>query len=149
MKAVAYMMLDIEIWKEFAKGNNGEYAIGCPTIEMFMDSYSQKYNVDYRAKAVNPVGYQISRNGGKNWTTGFTQAFNVNDSLYVLPQSAGTQAMWIASPSSRDGWSVIYVNCYGWMDRGWPKDVYFGFRPIVCLKSDAMLKKVEGGYEIE
>ena len=34
---------------------------------MLMKSYSQKYKVDYQAKATSTTGYQISTDGGANW----------------------------------------------------------------------------------
>ena len=68
-------MLDIEAWKYFA-GENAEYAIGGPTIELLMNSYSQKYEVDYRAKANSLVGYQISNDGGGSWSNSINYMLN-------------------------------------------------------------------------
>ncbi len=65
MKAVAYM-LDTNAWSVFA-GNKAEYAIGGPTIEMFMKSYSQKHNVDYKVQASSSMGYEISTDEGNSW----------------------------------------------------------------------------------
>lgn len=64
-KAVAYL-LDTEVWSVY-KGEKAEYAIGGPTVEMLMKSYSQKHNLDYQARAKSDIGYEISTNGGKNW----------------------------------------------------------------------------------
>ena len=67
MKAVAYM-LDKEIWSElYANTTVAEYAVGGPSVEIFLKSYSEKNNVDYRARASSAIGYQVSANGGKSY----------------------------------------------------------------------------------
>ena len=147
MKAVAYM-LDIDIWDIFAKGKNAEYAVGGPTIELFMKSYSQKNNVDYRAQASNSTGYQISKDGGDNWATYYGYIFDTNEKLFVLPRSKGADALWLASTISWNGDNIIRAHCEGNIGNT-SYSARFGFRPMVCLKSDTMLKKVDGGYEIE
>lgn len=58
MKAVAYMM-DIDIWKGYA-GDNAEYAIGGPTLEMFFNSYNEKYKTNYEIKEIGNDGYKIT-----------------------------------------------------------------------------------------
>ena len=107
MKLVAYM-LDTTAWSTFKdnnEDNNGkaDYAIGGPTIEMLMKSYSQKHNVQYKAEAVNDTGhegYKISKDNGANWDTYYFGMLSTSDSLYVLPESKGAIAMWVASPSA-------------------------------------------------
>ena len=111
MKSVAYM-LDKDIWKNFVNSSVAEYAVGGPSVEMLMKSYSEKKNVDYRAKAVNNNGYQISQDGGENWNNRYEKMLSTNEDLYVLPQSStgsGSDAMWLASPSANNGVHVLYV----------------------------------------
>lgn len=151
MKAVAYM-LDTSVWNVFA-GEKAEYAIGGPTIEMLMKSYSQKYNVDYRAQAGSHYGYQISRNGGKDWATGYDKLLNVSDNLYVINNGEKAGGMWIASPPLDNNTnSMMYiqtngsivVNLYGYTL------AFPGFRPVVCLKPYVELEKNEDGtYSIK
>ena len=103
MKVVAYM-LDTNAWSKY-KGADADYAIGGPSIEMIMKSYSQKYGVDYRARAENPNGYQISNNGDSNWSYDYyDEMLSKSDSLYVIgvPEFAYTidaTGYWVASPS--------------------------------------------------
>ena len=138
MKKVAYM-LDKDIWREFSKGTGAEYAVGGPSIEMLLKSYSEKKKVDYKAQAVSATGYKISNNGEENYVYSITNMLNSNETLYVQPLNSGADAMLLASPSAAEDWAVIdvfssgYVNSYSY---------YTGFRPVVCLKSDAVLTKV-------
>ena len=54
-------MMDTTAWGGYKDaGGKAEYAIGGPTIEMVMNSYSQSHNVQYQAKAIDSTGYQIS-----------------------------------------------------------------------------------------
>ena len=113
MKAVAYM-LDKEIWSTlYADSSVAEYAVGGPSVEMTLKSYSEKKNVDYRAKAVSATGYQISNDAGKedSWANFYSGMLSTSDTLYVLPSAAtsGANAMWLASPSADNGSNVLHV----------------------------------------
>ena len=157
IKSVAYM-LDIEIWKTFAEGNGAEYAIGSPTIEMLMKSYSQKYDVDYRAQASSNVGYDITKDGGKTWENTYSYMFNTSDMLYVLPSvntvlesgnKSGADSMWVASPSTSSTIGIVAITFTGTVGGNGFNGMHTGFRPMVCLKNNVELKTVTGGYEIQ
>lgn len=119
IKVTAYM-LDTIAWSDF-KDNTGKakFVIGGPTIEMVLDSYSQKHNVKYKAKAVsdssiNNTGYQISMDDGKNWSNWYGNwMLNDNgnyDSLYVITDTQNAEAMWVASPSAAYNMHIMRVN---------------------------------------
>lgn len=156
MKAVAYM-LDTTAWSTFKdnnEDNNGkvDYAIGGPTIEMLMKSYSQKHNVQYKAEAKNDTGhegYKISKDNGENWSTSYSAMLSTSDSLYVLPSSKGANAMWVASPSAHSTDGVMYVNYGGFVSYGTCGNNYYGFRPLVCLKSNVQLQESGDGFSIK
>ena len=150
MRAVAYL-LDTKAWSTFAKGTGADYAIGAPTIEMLFKSYCNKYpDKDYRAQAINNSGYQISKDGGDNWSYGNDGVFlNLQDSLYVLNNTHGAYEMWIASPNSKydDGVQLLLADTYGgihWSDYNYS---FAGFRPIVCLNSNVILTEGTDGYD--
>ena len=141
MKAVAYM-LDKEIWSTlYADSSVAEYAVGGPSVEMTLKSYSEKKNVDYRAKAVSATGYQISNDAGKedSWANCYSGMLNTNETLYVLPQSSGANAMWLASPSASSYYNVMGVDCSGGVYYDGYIGTSFGFRPLVCLNSNILL----------
>ena len=156
MKAVAYM-LDTTAWSTFKdnnEDNNGkaDYAIGGPTIEMLMKSYSQKHNVQYKAEAKNDTGhegYKISKDNGENWSSDYTDMLSTSDSLYVLPTSNGANAMWLASPSAYHAGNVMCVYCNGYVGNYSYDFSSFGFRPLVCLKSNVQLQESGDGFSIK
>ena len=152
MKAVAYM-LDTTAWSTF-KDNNGkaDYVIGGPTLEMLFKSYNQKHpGKNYEAQATEAEGYQLRVNGG-TWeddTNSSSDYLNSSDSLYVLPSSKGANAMWVASPSANITNGVMNVTCDGNVGKdGYDTDDY-GFRPLVCLKSNIQLQESGDGFSIK
>lgn len=152
MKAVAYM-LDTTAWSKF-KDSNGkaDYAIGGPTIEMLMKSYSQKHNVQYKAEAKNDTGhegYKISKDNGENWSTSCSAMLSTSDSLYVLLTSKGPDAMWLASPSAGNAYYVMGVYYNGNVNGNYCSNGNRGFRPLVCLKSNVQLQESGDGFSIK
>ena len=150
MKAVAYM-LDTNAWKGFA-GDKAEYAVGGPSIEILMASYSEKYEVDYRTRAWGTTGYQISNNGGVSWESEINGMLNSGDRTYVINDTNNAIGMWVASPcmNSNDYLFFIYnVGKVASADYGYYGITDGGFRPLVCLKSDTQLvKNSDGSYTI-
>lgn len=75
------------------------------------------------------------------------------DNLYDAGKTEKTNAMWLASPS---GYGSDRVMCAGYAGRSyyeqtnavfnttysWP---YEGIRPLICLKSEVLLEKIEEG----
>ena len=148
MKAVAYM-LDTGIWSSF-KTEKAEYAIGGPTVEMSMASYSKSHSVDYKARASSSTGYQISKDGGTNWATYYSGMLSTSDSLYVISNYTNNAlAMWLASPSAGSASYVMGVYCGGTVAYDNCNYTSIGFRPLVCLKSDIQLEADGAGYKIK
>lgn len=146
MKAVAYM-LDTVAWnsKFKDKANKAEYAIGGPTIEMLFNSHNAKIGTEYIAEATNETGYKMKKRGGRysnatNWLN--------NDSLFVISSTLDAGAMWIASSNANssevmciDQRSILSDSCNA-------NDI--GFRPVICLNSNAELKKnADNTYTIQ
>ena len=149
IKATAYM-LDTNAWSTFA-GNKAEYAIGGPTIEMIMKSYSQKYNVAYIAQAKSNIGYEISKDNGENWSSYYVKMFDISDNLYVISNSLKAEGMWIASPSYYNAYNMMALQLDGNVTNySYSNNNLYGFRPVVCLKSDIKLQKnSDGTYAIK
>ena len=101
MQGVAYM-LDINQWSKFA-GEQAEYAIGGPTIELLFESYNKRYSTGYTAEATSDSGYII--NSDLNWDDTDFNELNTTDGLYVLPpvdpdSFYDVESYWIASPAN-------------------------------------------------
>ena len=150
LKAIAYM-LDTEIWGDY-KGEKAEYAIGGPTIELLMKSYSEKYNVDYKAQASSINGYQISKDGGNSWNNLYEPMLNSEDNLYVIKSNEKAEAMWISSPSAYSNDTILYLRYQGAVSYSNYNSFFdsgLGFRPVICLSTEVKLRKTaEGTYEI-
>lgn len=148
MKSVAYM-LDTEIWKVYRDDNKAEYAIGGPTIEMFMKSYSQKHNVDFQARAKSNEGYEISQDGGKSWSNGI-RSMITSDDLYSLSTRNFADAMWLASPSAGDSAYIEGIGRSGWCGYYSISNGAIGFRPLVCLNENTKLEQLsDGNFKIK
>ena len=152
MKAVAYM-LDTKAWEGFKDANGkAEYVIGGPTIEMLMNSYSQKHGVQYKAKASSTTGYQISTDNGTNWKNNMTtgsEYLDTSDSLYVITSKTNAPYMWVASPSEINVGNLLYVNSDGGVNLNYYSGVGAGFRPIICLNSNVYLVETKTGFVIK
>lgn len=151
MKAVAYM-LDTKRWGGFA-GNGADYAVGGPSIEMLLTSYSQKYKVAYLAKTRTSNGYSLSRDGGASLTSTIEGMLNKNDSLYVISSNEKANSMWVASPMSVNvaysNSALAEVRYKGDVAYGFCNSNDNGFRPLVCLNSNVQLEKsADGTYKI-
>ncbi len=141
MKAVAYM-LDIKAWEKF-KGEKADYAIGGPTSEIFIKSYNQKYpdsQLEYQVRDLE--GYSYRNGSSDSWSYSVNSAFETSDPLYVITDyKTKAYVVWLASPS------IIHDGDLNGLFGGtlsvshW-NDVYAGFRPVVCLKSNVNLTQV-------
>ena len=143
MKAVAYM-LDTDVWNVY-KTDKAEYAIGGPTVEMLFASYNKKYGVDYQAKAVSAIGYQISKDGGANWANSYSGMLSSSDSLYVISSNSNAYAMWLASLSAYGSGAVMGAYYGGSVGFNGYSSSDIGFRPVVSLKSGISLTKNADG----
>ena len=161
IKVVAYMC-DTSVWNKF-KTNKADFAIGGPTIELLFKSYNEKYGTNYLAgslemnetskdsngdpiPSITEIGYRISDNGGENWATGYNFSIIEGDKTYILG-SKNTAGIWLASPSATTQF-VMMINSNRQVTSDGIFGVNKGFRPIVRLKSDVQLEKVEYGYRI-
>lgn len=137
LKTIAYL-LDTNVWSVYA-GENAEFAIGAPTIELLLNSYNQKYNVDYKLKS-DEIGYRISIDGGKTWDSSISSMMNTNDNLYI---SNTSQRMFVASPTCYSNHYIMCIRPTGSIGFDSYDDSILCFRPVVCLKSTTTLKKID------
>ena len=153
MQSAAYM-LDTTIWSGFV-GDDAEYAIGGPTVELLFESYNKKYSLEdkYQARAKNITGYEISTDAGNNWATYMSNNVDylrTDDPTYVINSTENAAGMWLASPSAYDGNGVMGVYSSGDVSFNAFYGSHGGFRPLVFLKSDVQLEKNDdGSYTIK
>jgi len=150
IKAVAYM-LDTSKWNLLYKNNTyADYAIGGPTLELFVASYNQRYPSLNIGISLDSDGYKVGTGGNGGGT--FIEPLE-NDSLYVIPSSSLAYAYWIASPGTSSNRSLVVV-AYESMkvyrllcddDYHSSYDNGTGFRPVVCLNTNVGLTANSNG----
>ena len=131
-KAVAWLC-DTEVWSSYAVGDYARYAIGGPSIEMYVDSYNE-------AKTASNVG------GTATW--GF--ADNANGYSYGGSRvaTAGKNNMyttdyyWLASPNYDGTSRLIHAHADGFSFYNY--NGISGVAPLVCLQSDFPLQLSTG-----
>ena len=146
IKSVAYMM-DTTAWNSKFKGDKAEYAIGGPTIELLFKSYNEKYKTAYESQAIESsdksnAGYQIRKTSSDSWTNYVDSMLTTNDLLYVITKTSDAYAYWLASSSANHYNGVMRVGYGGTVNTYYYSNDAYGFRPIVCLKSDVTLQKI-------
>lgn len=154
IRAVAYI-LDKDVWNSLYRGKDAEYAIGGPTVEMFVKSWNDTHSgnkqitcsadldVDTRGN-----GYKVKfANGSYNIAIGYL-AQNEYNSIYVKSDDDKANAMWLASPSANYNGCLMLVYGQGYLGLDFYDRYDLGFRPVVCLNSKVSLQKVADGYEI-
>ena len=148
IKAVAYMM-DTNVWSEYYAGEDAEYAMGGPTLEMFCASYKDTHQSNYiECGNVNSNGYQVRGGNGGSW--GYSQVSLVIDdynSIYIKSDTSKSFTMCLASPSAYDSDYLMqakssYNGSVEFVDYSSKNS---GLRPIVCLKSGVQLEKQADG----
>ena len=117
-KAAAWLCAP-SVWKDYADSNiSGSYAIGAPSIEMYVASYNDvahnngtakdKLSIEYRATSVPGYIYKIDgteQNGGY-----FTNTNTIDNTGYNSMYAKSDTSWWQASPSSCDSRHVYYVS---------------------------------------
>lgn len=153
MKAVAYM-LDKTQWDLYCNKDYADYAIGGPTLQLFIDSWNSKGYTQLYYNNVNKNGYYVGDNQTPD--TLFINLVNdneIHDVLYFPHEYLwnNIKGYWLASPSAYHQ-SDYVMRCSGVGALGndmYNKDIV-SFRPVVCLKSRVVLTKQENGqYKIK
>ena len=143
IRAVAFMLDETRWSAKYANSNYAEYAIGGPTLEMFVASYNKAHPEKPMYCSADSTGYYISwTNGGTNYSIG---GLDKSESLYVIRDVSKANSMWLGSPSARNANDLMVVYFTGYVDRISSDYFLLGFRPLVCLKSDIQLEKQSDG----
>jgi len=139
MKAVAFM-LDTTAWSGYTDSNQTtkyiDYAIGGPTLEMFVESYGAYYNKTLYTP-LGDTGYYV---GDAANTT--TASYLIGESAAVyIPSTLGTNtdSYWLASPSANRNSRLNTVTADGNIYRSDSYYQHTGFRPVIRLNTNVKL----------
>jgi len=140
IKTVAYL-LDTQAWNVF-KGDDAKYAIGGPTVELFIASYNQRHPENIIEYETDINGYKVKWKTDEEYTTKIT-GLDSSEALYK-------KSMWIASPSGYNNCRLVYINRTGDLDNCDYNQVWAGACPVVCLNSDVELNQIDNeNFEIK
>lgn len=149
MKAVAYMM-DTSKWSNFAGEIEGAFAIGGPTLEMFVLSWNAYPDHAGEVNQLgtygtvdstnsNSYGYMVKKGTG-NWTNyGKSNDLGNTTNMWCIHESDKALGMWIASPSSGFDDYVRIVDCGGYFSNyDQVNGNLNGFRPLVVIPKSSL-----------
>lgn len=139
-------LLNDNNWSSYKdSGNKAEKAIGSPTVEMWMDSWNARYPKDkiYRkaSTSISNPGYYVGTSPDPSAISISSKTMKVKEGysnkLYYPHASDyyGTYGYWLASPSTINIWSVLYVGYSGNVDYYVCGYNHVGVRPVVSLNS--------------
>lgn len=146
-------LLDTSAWNKFVNLAYAEYAIGGPTLEMWIESYNSKGYSNLYYNNINDYGYYIGTNESeKKITLNINDLENngYNDTLYIPHKSdiSGCNGYWFASPTA-DGdygiWGIAYKGTLAFRNYD---DTGFGIRPVVSLKSSVTTIRKDGIWNL-
>ena len=136
-------LLNQENWKKYLDKEDGsgiaEYAIGGPTIEMWMSSWNNLYeNVDGKLYCdnTNENGYYVGIE--KNPNTDNIDIMNkkkgINNKLFYISELQGINGYWLSSTSMKSQYHINNIACWGDI-YGYASDYGLALRPVVSLKT--------------
>ena len=138
----AAWLCDPSKWTAYCDTDKANYAIGGPSVEMYVKSYNQTHGDDalgcqYQTNQAPGYGYKVNgtiQNSGwytNNDTLDYSMTYN---SMYCGQNGNNTGCWWLASPSAYASAYVCFVGGNAYLnDFGY--DCIAGVSPLVSLKS--------------
>ena len=143
-------LLNTNNWTDFVDTNYADYAIGGPTLNMYIASWNAKgYTTLYTN--TNTKGYYVGTSANSETTyVDISNTAGYGDTLYYPHQSdySNCHGYWLAAPSASNTYFIMSVYCTGGVyDNGnyFYQDYGFGVRPLVSLKSGVTLQENNDG----
>ena len=141
-KAAAWLC-DPSKWTAYCDTDKANYAIGGPSVEMYVKSYNQTHGdnalgCQYQTHDAPGYGYKVKgtiQNSGW-YTNSNTLDYSMTyKSMYCGQNGENTGTWWLASPSANGSGGVcfVYGHYAGLSSDGYSNDI--GVSPLVSLKS--------------
>lgn len=137
---ITAVLTDTQIWNTL--GNSSKKykfnVIGCPTIEMWIKSWNNKYKNDriYYSNNDNAIGYYISLNENTNeYQINLNEKLGYNDSLFFPRKEkiSKCEGYCIASPSAKSKNLLMRVNWDGVVGNSGNFIQHGATRPVICI----------------
>ena len=138
-------LLNTDNWVGLVDKRYADYAIGSPTLEMWIESYnSNGYSPLYQAN--NTLGYYVGSE--ENPSTELIAIYNLesngyDNDLYFPYQTSQEDycaGYWIASPSASGNNKIMYVSCGGGIASLANNSMIMTLRPVVALDENTMVE---------
>ena len=145
----AAWLCDTSKWTDYCDSDKANYAIGGPSVEMYVKSYNQafknkegEYVLGANYRATSSHGYIYTLNGSQStisdsdYSTGHNSLnYTEYNSMYCGQNKSNTGLWWLASPSAYNSELVCAVSGYyeDLNNSGYGGD--YGVSPLVSLKS--------------
>ncbi len=148
---VVSTLINTANWDGYANTAYADYAIGAPTLEMWVASWNGVYGDKLKLYTnKNAYGYYVGT--GSNSTTNYFQSISAvtdwqNNTLYFPHGNSQYQSCygtWLASPSALDTYNLMRVLCNGNVDLSSYGGNMEAVRPLVHLKSNFHLERKPG-----
>ena len=142
-------LLNTSNWIKYLDNEEGngkaDYAIGSPTVEMWIDSWNKKYTDDKLYWKTNDYGYFIGTTENPNTTSATVNTKNgYNDKLYYPnKEGLGSAGYWIASPGPQTQSDLCCVYYTGSLTISHKANAFWSVRPLVSLKSEVTVDATE------
>lgn len=131
-------LLNTNNWDGFVNDSYADYAIGGPTLEMWVESYHAKGYTQLYTNT-NEYGYYVGNTENPTTTSySLSSDSGYNSTLYFPHQTtvSNCYGYWLVSPSANSANRLMYVYCNGDVYISSYNNYRLGLRPLVCLKSD-------------
>ena len=136
-KAVAYLM-DQNVWDEYKdEAGNATYAIGGPTLELFMNSYNKTSianSIEHQIEITDCTSTGYSENTSSGWLS-----TEFNNGIY---NNGSSSYWWLASPSGTSSSSVFRVSGGNGGLYNYGVNDSYGLRPIVIIPKSKFQYKI-------
>ena len=143
-------------WDGYVDTSYADYAIGVPTLEMWVASWNVAYGDKLKLYTnKNSDGYFVGT--GSNSTTSYNQPITSvtdweNNTLYfphVNNAPSNCYGIWLVSPSAGSTDYLMGAYCGGGVTYYYYNYDTLCLRPVVHLKSGTTLQKVDGVWRIQ
>ncbi len=137
-------LLNTNNWDGFIDESYAEYAIGGPTIEMWVASWNEKGYTQLYTNT-NDIGYYVGNTENpKTYVYSLSNSGEYSKDDFYFPHHSvisNCDGYWLASPSARDTNRLVYVDYYSRVGSSNTLSNYYsisilGVRPLVCLNSN-------------
>lgn len=148
----AARLLTTSYWSNFVDSVLADYAVGAPTIEMFVKSWNQKYVDKNNYSSLNTAWEIINKGYNINGESEASISGYENANLYFPYTSVNNSCngYWLASPSKNSTGSLMNVLYSGKISYSEiNSDTGIGLRPVVCLKSGIRGTKLGDVWKLE